>query len=440
MSVSRQPPGVRTGGQYAKKTYAEPVGLVLVEDLDELDADDRSRDFDDTVDTVDTPAAIGSPNGTSSGSGADGEASPGGSFTCAGTTEEGNHCLNFVTTEGEACGLCTGLATDRFGNVLGRGGYPRDGRGSAKVTCPEGSLYKSGKQKGQIKLVPYKAASSVAIQVSEKQLNEWRQKQLLRALAKDRDFATRFQADMDAAEDEAAESAVLKAYLKEGHEIADSQLAAQRGTFAHWVTECQDNGESPLSGLAKGEALGIDRGTADRIAADWQKINDDYGFEPVAVEAKIVNDELRAAGTTDRVVALSKPLTFTHNGEEVTLPVGTRLISDLKTGKFYSDGKGNPQFWQKFSGQLATYAGGEMYDPVNGERLGWGQVGGRPSQDWAVIVHGNLEKMADGRDDGFNVYMVDLKVGRDLAEVSNSLRKAETASNKGFAQTVRPAA
>lgn len=425
---SRQPRGVSTGGQFAGRHHDEAVGLVLIDPADEADlsSDDRTCDFDDTLDSI--TGALDSDNTA---------------FTCSGTTIDGNPCLQRVGSDGAVCGLCNGTATDSRGNLLGRGGYPRDGRGSALVTCPDGSLYKSGAKKGTIKMLPYKSASGVVVQVSEEGLTVWKQKQLLKALAKDREFAARFHTAMDeAAEsgDEEAEDEVLKAYLKEAHEIAETQLAAQKGTFAHWLTECQDNGESPLDGLAKGEALGIDKDMAARIAADWQKVNDDYGFESLAVEAKIVNDELRAAGTTDRVIALSKPLTFTHNGEDVTLPAGTRLISDLKTGKLRTDAKGNPNYWQKYSGQLAAYAGGQMYDTINGERLGWDPVGGRPSQDWGVIVHGDLEKMAKGQDDGFSVFMVDLRAGRDLALVSNELRNAEKIANKAISPAARPAA
>lgn len=359
----------------------------------------------------------------------------GGGGICSGTTADGSACLNPVAEPGGTCGLCAGTATDRFGNVLGRGAFPRDGRGSALVTSPTGELYKSGAKKGQIKMLPYKSASSIVIQTSSEGLSMWKQKQLMRALARDRDLSARFHADMDAAmeaDDPEAENAVISAYIKEAHEIAQSQLAAERGTFAHWLTECADNGESPLDGLSKGEAVGIGPEMAENIQRGWMAVNRDYGFDTMAVETKIVNDDLRAAGTTDRVVRLNRDLSFTHQGEEVTLPAGTVLISDLKTGELRTDAKGNPSYWQKYAGQLAAYAGGEMYDPTEGERLGWERVGGRPSQDWGVIIHGNLEKMSEGGSEGFSVYMVDLWVGRHLAEVSNNLRSAESAANKAI--------
>lgn len=365
------------------------------------------------------------------------DSGPTDTFTCAGTTSDGNPCLNWVDEEGETCGLCAGTATDNFGNVLGRGGFPRDGRGSAKVTSPDGELYKSGKNKGTIKFLPYKSASSIVVSVSETGLTNWKQDQLMRAFVKDDDFTKRFKADMKLVEEgKLDERATMSAYRNEAHEIAESQRAAQRGTFAHWLTECKDNGESPIGGLGKGEALGIDSATADEIMAGWIKVNDDHGFESVAVETKIVNDEFRAAGTTDRVVRLTKPLNFTHNGESVSLPVGTVMISDLKTGKLRTNKAGNALYWQSYSGQLAAYAGGQMYDPASGERQGWDAVGGRPDQKWGVIIHGDLETIAEGKGGGFSAYMVDLEEGRKVAQASNRLREAERTASKGVSPVI----
>lgn len=100
--------------------------------------------------------------------------------------------------------------TDDRGNALGRGGFPRDGRGSALVTSPTGELYKSGPKKGTIKMLPYKSASSVTVDSSGVGLSTWQQKQVLSAVAKDPDFASRLQGAMADAEDADAEDEVMR--------------------------------------------------------------------------------------------------------------------------------------------------------------------------------------------------------------------------------------
>jgi hypothetical protein len=130
------------------------------------------------------------------------------------------------------------------------------------------------------------------------------------------------------------------------------------------------------------------------------------------------------------VIRLNKPLTFTHDGEEVTLPTGSVLISDLKTGKLRLDSKGRPEYWEKYAGQLSTYARSKVYDTRTGTRQDW-PAGQEPSQKWGVIVHGDLEKIAAGEDrDGFQVFVVDLDKGHELATASNALREAHSTGKR----------
>ncbi|MFS0885162.1 hypothetical protein [Aeromicrobium sp. 179-A 4D2 NHS] len=332
--------------------------------------------------------------------------------------------------------------TDIFGNPLGRGGYARDGRGSALVvTTDPFDVYKSGAKKGMLKTYAYKAASSIGISTSTEGLDQWKQNRLLLATIIDPDLTTRLFHAMDGINPESDEGkAVFRTFRDEAHELAETQIAATRGSFAHWLTECADNGESPLEGLAHGEAIGIDPGTAERIIAGWEAVNIEFGFKALAVEAKIVNDEAKAAGTTDRVVELTKPLTVTIGGESVVLPVGTIVIVDFKSGKLRrAQRTGLPQYWHKYAAQIATYAGGHPYDPKNHVRMAWTDIGvpARPSQEVGFIVHADLEALADGTSgadprEAFSVFALDLGVGREYAAASNLLRATESGAGKSF--------
>lgn len=332
--------------------------------------------------------------------------------------------------------------TDRFGFELGRGGFPRNHNGAALIVPPDTDpdelpRYKSGKNAGRPRLDPYRSASGIAVATSEEGLTLWKLRRIATAIATHPELAESFAEaigsvdDFDPDSDEGKK--VLKPAMKEAHDIAETDAAARRGTFAHWVTEQIDNGQSPLEAIEEGEALGIDAGTQQRIADGWQAINDDYGFESVAVETKLVNDHLKAAGTTDRVVRLTKPLRYDVGNGPEELPAGSIIIADLKTGKLRTRRDGRPQYWEKYSAQLATYAGGIPYNPTSHTRQAWNHIGvpGKPSQHVGVIIHGDLDRLAnpDGNPrEAFKVFACDLNKGRQLAEASNALREAERAT------------
>lgn len=333
--------------------------------------------------------------------------------------------------------------TDEYGNLMGRGGFARDGRGSALVVTldPENDQYKSGPKKGKPKLYPYMSPSGFGVQSSTAGLDIWKQNRLLLATMRDPSLAERLtqaMGDLDPDSDEGKK--VFTAFRDEMHDIAETDIAARKGTFSHWLTEVQDQGESPLEGLRQGAALGIDPDMSARIMEGWDEINKEYGFESVAVETKLVNDELKTAGTTDRITRLTKPLTVDLGDGPVTLLPGTHIVVDFKSGKLRQNAKGSPQYWQKYTSQLAAYAGSVPYDAKNHKRLSWKDIGvtSTPSQEVAVIIHGDLEALADGTSEktpreAFSVFALDLKKGREYALASNALRASERSANTAFA-------
>jgi hypothetical protein len=329
------------------------------------------------------------------------------------------------------------VPTDIHGQALGRGGFPRNYVGAALVSDPTGATVKSGPRRGQTKFLPYKAASSVVVQTSTVALDTWKQNRLLTALGRDPGFATEAAALLAAVEPGSEQERTLLTALRDrAHDIAGTLLASQRGTFAHWLTECEDLGESPLDGLEKGEALGLSAQTAARIMAGWRTFMAGYSLTSLEVEAKIVNDSLRAAGTTDRMARLDADLTVTTGSGPVVIAAGTVLVVDLKTGKLRLRSDGRPLYWEKYVGQLAAYAGGVPYDPVTGTR---GQWPWPVDQRFALIVHADLLAIADGSDtDGFSLFVVDLEDGRRLAEASNLLRTMEKAAGSAILPPAGP--
>lgn len=99
-----------------------------------------------------------------------------------------------------------------------------------------------------------------------------------------------------------------------------------------------------------------------------------YGLSSAMVEVHMVNDELRAAGTADRIYKLSRPLVAPDSR---VLEPGSLVIGDLKTGAkldFSLPG---------YCVQLALYATGQLYDIELERRLATPEI----DQNWAVLVH-----------------------------------------------------
>ncbi len=127
----------------------------------------------------------------------------------------------------------------------------------------------------------------------------------------------------------------LNDVCKEALEAAGGSTGASSGTGLHALTEAIDLGREPEF---VPEHV---RGRLDAYRAAMA------GYVVLDVETFVVCDELRAAGTFDRMLLT---------------PDGRICIADLKTGKSeagYPSGTAT---------QIAVYAHGERYDPETGQR------------------------------------------------------------------------
>lgn len=173
----------------------------------------------------------------------------------------------------------------------------------------------------------------------------------------------------------------LNSIAEQAMEASGASQKAAIGTELHALTERVDRGEElpelPAEHKASLEAY-------EEISAR---------FQHVAIERFMVNDELQAAGTPDRLVRSL----FDHNPDV--------QIYDLKTN-------GSSNFLSKYAVQLALYAHSQFYDPETGERTpvlidertGW-------------IVH-----MPQGAGTA-QLYKVDLQAGWEAALLAADVRK-----------------
>lgn len=182
----------------------------------------------------------------------------------------------------------------------------------------------------------------------------------------------------------------LDALAERALEQAGANSSSTKGTAFHSLTEKVDAGEEPKF-VPEAYRPDLD---AFRAAT--------AGFRTVAMEKRLVHDELKAAGTTDRVYEIG----------------GQLYIGDTKSGKAIDLGIG------KIVQQLALYSRCEGYDLETGERTPLGV-----NQDWGLVVHSPLGTGT------CEVWWVDLAWGWYGVQLSNSVREFRKRKFKDIARS-----
>lgn len=184
----------------------------------------------------------------------------------------------------------------------------------------------------------------------------------------------------------------LDTVAEEAKAAAGSSSAANLGTAVHAFCEQLDLGQPPF-------------GVPDDLKGDLraylqmrQRLG--IGIDTECVEVFVADDELRVAGTADRVITIG----------------GRRYIADIKTGSI--------AYGQQAIGiQLACYAGARRYD-ADTDRWGGGLA---VSQEVGYIIH-----LPVGTGTA-SLVPVDLVAGRRLAHLAATVRLARRESLFGDA-------
>lgn len=123
------------------------------------------------------------------------------------------------------------------------------------------------------------------------------------------------------------------------------------------------------------------------------------GFECLGMELFVVNDELKTAGSFDRVLRT---------------PGGRVVVSDTKSGR------SDPDYPLKVTLQVATYANSVRYDQATGERSPI-----HPDLDLTtgLLVHAPI--LGGGKPE-VKVYPLDLVRGMELARLAVQVREARS--------------
>jgi len=299
------------------------------------------------------------------------------------------------------------FATDS--NVKQSGQWRRKGvDGPPYVTDPSGDKVKSGERKGLPKLLLYGRPSGRGkIIENTYNLQKWGERMAMWGATLAPDIvldAGNITHEIDTPEWRQA----MDKIAARAKDAAQAMLAAHRGIHIHVLTEEDDEDHRWVNRLLAGEELGISSAAQKALVQAWRRMLAVHGFEILAVEAAVVCDRWRLAGTLDRIVRLARDLQFvTTSGEIVTLPAGTVLILDLKTGKMTLDREAI-RYWHSYAIQVAAYALGVPYDVDAETRGSWPF---EVSQDWAIIAHLDVLTAIEEGEARCTLVLCDLQAG-----------------------------
>lgn len=313
------------------------------------------------------------------------------------------------------------------------GQFRRSKTGTPYVVDPSGATTK----KGTPKLLAYGRPSGFGKQIEDTyNLAKWSERTVALGLGIDYSLACQAMAqpelatacaalvdlDRDAPEFRSAADAIVT----EAKRVAKAGLAAERGTQGHALTEEIDEGRDPIALYADGEALGLDADVQRSLVDAWQQMLERDGLEILLTEFAVVHDGYRQAGTSDRLARLTRKLRFALvTGEIVELAAGTVVVLDIKTGRLRRDRNDVPMYWQAYSVQIATYAGGVLYDPDTDTRTAYPWP---VDQHWALIAHLDVLGAIAGQP-SCELVLVDIEAGRTAADLCLAAKAWEKRSD-----------
>jgi len=231
--------------------------------------------------------------------------------------------------------------------------------------------------------IPYIRASTMAGMLDDKTaLGDWKARKTGRGVAISPDLQAGFAAipDIDSKEGKATANELAE----QAQERAGSSVKRTLGTAIHSFTETHDKG-LPVPHVPP---------ALQTLMANYRR--ETAGVQWLALEQFCITDEIRTAGTADRIGVR---------------PGQKPRIWDLKTGRV--------DYGQlKFAVQFAIYAHGKLYNPATGQRADY------PDIDLEIghLIH------ADPETGEVKVYDVDLVVGWEAAQLARrvyDLRRAD---------------
>ncbi len=189
-------------------------------------------------------------------------------------------------------------------------------------------------------------------------LLKWKERQLVAGIARQPDAGGVGLLNLDDRDE-------VDAFIAYAYDVAETSLAADRGTHIHLLCEYCDKDLVYGTLIADGERLGIPAALQFQIIEQWIAFRARLGVSALAVEQTVVNDRWRLAGTLDRLDVTSTPILTAYG------ILDGAFVGDIKTGGLTLGNDGQPNYWVKYPVQLAAYVDGVPYDTDTDERGEW---------------------------------------------------------------------
>jgi hypothetical protein len=200
----------------------------------------------------------------------------------------------------------------------------------------------------------------------------------------------------------------LNQLAEEAKNAAGAKVGANLGTALHSFSEMLDRGETPH----------IPPPYQPHMAA-YTALLEEYGLEVLDIERVVIcldYDEKGVAGTLDRVVRFTRDIIVNVGGNRHVFKAGTVAILDLKTGKTMEYGQ------MEIAIQLSGYANATHY--WDKDELKWVIPSWMGEMDKSVALVLHLPATAPGETVEAAMYAVDIKGGREIADLCTEVRKA----------------
>lgn len=304
--------------------------------------------------------------------------------------------------------------------------FKRRTDGTPYVSDPSGATVKSGPRKDEPCWALYGRPSGFGQQIENTyNLRKWTERRIVLGIGNDPRLSEGVRSFCGADPEDAATKDELDGFVVKALRSAKAGLAAEQGTHGHELTEDAEAGDDEASWIGRaerGRALGLPIEVQAAMVEAWRQSLTHYSLEVLASESKVVHDGYRQAGSLDRIVRLHRPLTFNYCGTEVTLPAGTVLVLDTKTGKLKLRKDGSVSgYWNGYAVQIAVYVGARPYDTRTETRGDWPF---EINQKWALIAHLPVDEALAGKA-ACRLVLVDIERGRYAADLCLAAKEWE---------------
>ncbi len=186
-----------------------------------------------------------------------------------------------------------------------------------------GATYVTVEKDGKRKVMYGRPSSFGSALDNPYNLLKWKERQLVTGIARQPDAGGVDLLNLDDRDE-------VDAFIAYAYDVAETSLAADRGTHIHLLLELDDNRDGGADKweelLDHGELLGIPRALQITIIHQWRTFRARLGVTALAVEQTVVNDRWRLAGTLDRLDVTSEPILTAYG------VLDGAFVGDIKTG------------------------------------------------------------------------------------------------------------